>query len=91
MASSATDAGNTEKAIRQKLIATGAVDCIVSVGNNFFYTRSLPCHVWFLDRGKRTKNCDKILMIDARNTFRKVTTTINLKRAVKTCKKLLTD
>jgi type I restriction enzyme M protein len=77
MASSATDAGNTEKAIRQQLIATGAVDCIVSVGNNFFYTRSLPCHVWFLDRGKREQNRDKILMIDARNTFRKVTTTIN--------------
>ncbi|WP_404358816.1 N-6 DNA methylase [Methylotuvimicrobium sp. KM1] len=77
MASSATDAGNTEKAIRQRLIATGAVDCIVSVGNNFFYTRSLPCHVWFLDRGKREQNRDKILMIDARNTFRKVTTTIN--------------
>lgn len=77
MASSATDAGNTEKAIRQRLIATGAVDCIVSVGNNFFYTRSLPCHVWFLDRGKREENRDKILMIDARNTFRKVTTTIN--------------
>jgi len=77
MASSATDASNTEKAIRQKLIATGAVDCIVSVGNNFFYTRSLPCHVWFLDRGKRAENRDKILMIDARNTFRKVNTTIN--------------
>ncbi|MFZ2451615.1 MAG: class I SAM-dependent DNA methyltransferase [Methylovulum miyakonense] len=77
MASSATDAGNTEKAIRQKLIETGAVDCIVSVGNNFFYTRSLPCHVWFLDRGKRAENLDKILMIDARNTFRKVNTTIN--------------
>ncbi len=77
MASSATDAGNSEKAIRQKLIETGAVDCIVAVGNNFFYTRSLPCHVWFLDRGKREKNHDRILMIDGRNTFRKVTTTIN--------------
>lgn len=77
MASSATDAGNTEKTIRQKLIETGAVDCIVSVGNNFFYTRSLPCHVWFLDKGKREENKDKILMIDARNTFRVVTSTIN--------------
>lgn len=77
MASSATDAGNTEKAIRQKLVETGAVDCIVSVGNNFFYTRSLPCHVWFLDKGKREENKDKILMIDARNTFRVVTNTIN--------------
>ncbi len=77
MASSATDAGNTEKAIRTKLIETGAVDCIVAVGNNFFYTRSLPCHVWFLDKGKRAENKDKILMIDARNTFRKVNTTIS--------------
>lgn len=77
MASSATDAGSSEKAIRQKLIKTGAVDCIVAVGNNFFYTRSLPCHVWFLDKGKTKQNKDKILMIDTRNTFRVVTNTIN--------------
>ncbi len=77
MASSATDAGNSEKAIRTQLIETGAVDCIVAVGNNFFYTRSLPCHLWFLDKGKSEANKDKILMIDARNTFRKVNTTIN--------------
>lgn len=77
MASSATDAGNAEKLIRQKLIESGAVECIVSVSNNFFYTRSLPCHVWFFNKGKKTENKDKILMIDARNTFRKVSTTIN--------------
>lgn len=77
MASSATDAGHSEKLIRQQLIETGAVDCIVSVGNNFFYTRSLPCHLWFYDKGKRAENKDKILMIDARNVYRKVTTTIN--------------
>jgi len=77
MASSATDAGNSEKLIREKLIETGNVDVIVSVGNNFFYTRSLPCHLWFLDKGKPTKNKDKILMIDARNTFRVVNSTIN--------------
>jgi len=77
MASSATDAGNTEKAIRQRLIETGAVDCIVAVGNNFFYTRSLPCHLWFFDKGKSAQSKDKILMIDARNTLRKVNTTIN--------------
>ncbi|EJE4707483.1 N-6 DNA methylase [Vibrio parahaemolyticus] len=77
MASSATDAGSSEKDIRQKLIETGAVDCIVAVGNNFFYTRSLPCHVWFLDKGKSEANKDKVLMIDARNTFRVVTSTIN--------------
>jgi type I restriction enzyme M protein len=76
MASSATDAGSSEKLIRQKLIETGCVDCIVSVGNNFFYTRSLPCHVWFLDKGKRAENKNKILMIDARNTFRQINTTL---------------
>ncbi len=77
MASSATDAGNAEKKIRTKLIETGAIECIVAISNNFFYTRSLPCHVWFFNKGKKKANKDKILMIDARNTFRKVTTTIN--------------
>ena len=77
MASSATDAGNSEKRIRQQLIETGNVDVIVAVGNNFFYTRSLPCHLWFLDKGKPDANKHKILMLDARNTFRKVNSTIN--------------
>jgi type I restriction enzyme M protein len=77
MASSATDAGNAEKRIRQQLIESKAIECIVAISNNFFYTRSLPCHVWFYNRGKKEENKDKILMIDARNTYRKVTTTIN--------------
>ena len=75
MASSATDAGNAEKRIREELVKSGNVDCIVSIGNNFFYTRSLPCHLWFFDKGKKQK--DTILMIDARNVYRKVSTTIN--------------
>ena len=77
MASSATDAGNAEKLVRQKLIETGHVECIVAIGNNFFYTRSLPCHLWFFNKGKKEENLGKILMIDARNTYRKVTTTLN--------------
>lgn len=77
MASSATDAGNSEALIRQRLIETKHVDCIVSIGNNFFYTRSLPCHLWFFDKGKIKANADKILMIDARNVKRKVSSTIN--------------
>ena len=79
MASSATDAGNTEKLIRQQLIETGDIEAIVSISNNFFYTRSLPCHVWFFNKNKNKnkKDKDSILMIDARNTFRKVNTTIN--------------
>jgi type I restriction enzyme M protein len=77
MASSATDAGHTEAAIREKLIETKHIDCIVGISNNFFYTRSLPCHLWFFDKGKSKANADKILMIDARNVFRKVNSTIN--------------
>lgn len=77
MASSATDAGHSEAEIRKKLIKTKHVDCIVAIGNNFFYTRSLPCHIWFFNKGKSKAISDKILMIDARNVFRKVTTTIN--------------
>jgi len=77
MASSATDAGNSEKLIRQQLIETENVDVIVSVGNNFFYTRSLPCNLWFFDKGKPQANKNKILMLDARNTYRVVNSTIN--------------
>ena len=77
MASSATDAGNAEKRIRDQLVKTVNVDCIVSIGNNFFYTRSLPCLLWFFNKGKKECNRDKILMIDARNVYRKVSTTIN--------------
>ena len=79
MASSASDAGHSEKLIREHLIKTGAVDIMVSISNNFFYTRSLPCTLWFYDRAKETnkKRKDKILMLDARKVFRKVSTTIN--------------
>ena len=77
MASSAADAGGSEKEIRQKLIETGDIETIVSIGNNFFYTRSLPCHVWFFNKNKSAKTKNKILMINAKNIFRKVSKNIN--------------
>ena len=77
MASSATDANYAEKRVREELIKTGAIECIVAIGNNFFYTRSLPCHLWFLNNNKSEANKNKVLMIDARNVYRKVSTTIN--------------
>lgn len=70
MASSASDAGHGEKQIREEMIATGDVDAVVSIGTNFFYTRSLPCTLWFFDRGKPQDRKDKILMIDARGIYR---------------------
>ena len=53
MASSATDSQGKDKDIREKLIQTGHVDVMMSVGNNFFYTKSLPCSLWFLDKASR--------------------------------------
>jgi type I restriction enzyme M protein len=73
MASSASDAGHGEKEIREELIATQAVDMIISIGTNFFYTKSLPCTLWFFDKGKPAERQDKVLMIDARNVYRVVT------------------
>ncbi|MBK9290476.1 MAG: N-6 DNA methylase [Bacteroidetes bacterium] len=58
MASSASDAGHSEKDIREKLVKTGAVDVMMAIGNNFFYTRSLPCTLWFFDRAKESLNYD---------------------------------
>ncbi|MDD4099544.1 MAG: class I SAM-dependent DNA methyltransferase [Candidatus Cloacimonetes bacterium] len=79
MSSAASDAGHSEKDLRRKLVETGAVDVMLAIGNNFFYTRSLPCTLWFFDRAKE-KDPDrknKILMLDARKIFRKVTQKIN--------------
>ncbi len=79
MASSASDAGHTEKDIREKLVKTGAVDIMVAIGNNFFYTRSLPCTLWFFDKSKEQDELkkDKVLMLDARKIYRKVTSKVN--------------
>ena len=52
MASSATDSQSKDKDIRQQLVQSGHVDVMISVGNNFFYTKSLPCSLWFFDKGK---------------------------------------
>ncbi|MCP9769439.1 SAM-dependent DNA methyltransferase [Lacihabitans sp. LS3-19] len=79
MASSASDAGHSERDIREKLVKTGAVDVMMAIGNNFFYTRSLPCTLWFFDRAKETDKTqsDKVLMLDARKIYRKVTSKVN--------------
>lgn len=77
MASSATDSQGKDKDIRQKLIETGHVDVMISVGNNFFYTKSLPCSLWFFDKGKKEELKDKVLFIDARNYYTVVDRTLN--------------
>ena len=77
MASSATDSQGKDKDIREKLVRTGHVDVMISVGNNFFYTKSLPCSLWFFDKGKQEGLRDKVLFIDARNYYTVVDRTLN--------------
>jgi type I restriction enzyme M protein len=52
---------------------------MMAIGNNFFYTRSLPCTLWFFDRAKENdkEKSDKVLMLDARKIYRKVTSKVN--------------
>ena len=77
MASSATDSSGKDHDIRQKLVESGHVDVMISVGNNFFYTKSLPCSLWFFDKGKPEPLRDKVLFIDARSYYTVVDRTTN--------------
>lgn len=73
MSSQASSAGREEAKVRQKLVETGDVDVMVAIRPNFFYTRTVPCELWFFDRAKPEERQDKVLMIDAQGIYRKVT------------------
>lgn len=77
MASSATDSQSKDKDIREELVRTGHVDVMISVGNNFFYTKSLPCSLWFFDKGKKEELRNTVLFLDARNYYTVVDRTLN--------------
>lgn len=73
MANSASDARGSELEIRKKLVEAGAVDVMVAVGSNFFYTVTLPCTLWFFDKGKAgSERADTVLFLDARHVFTQV-------------------
>ncbi len=87
MANSASDARSSEQELRRQLIESRAVDVMVAVGPNMFYTVTLPCTLWFLDKGKATlpstsgrgaggegkqNRADTVLFIDARHIFRQI-------------------
>jgi len=73
MANSAGDARGSELDIRRELVKSGTVDAMVSVGSNFFYTVTLPCTLWFFDRGKaKTDRKKKVVFIDARHIFTQI-------------------
>ena len=73
MANSASDARGSEMEIRKKLIEAGVVDVMISIAPNFFYTVTLPCTLWFFDRGKtKTPRKDKVLFLDARHIYKQI-------------------
>ena len=78
MSSQASSAGRDEAKVRQKLVETGAVDVMIDIRSNFFYTRTVPCQLWFFNRAKERDEAgrDHVLMLDARNIYRKVTRAI---------------
>jgi type I restriction enzyme M protein len=78
MSSQASSAGRDEAIVRQKMVETGAVDVMIDIRGNFFYTRTVPCQLWFFDRAKERdeKRRDQVLMLDARNIYRKVSRAI---------------
>ncbi len=73
MSSQASSAGHGEAEVRRKLVETGDVDVMISIRSNFFYTRTVPCELWHFDKSKPAERRDQVLMIDARNIYRKVT------------------
>jgi type I restriction enzyme M protein len=73
MSSQASSAGGGEAKVRQSLVETGDVDVMISIRSNFFYTRTVPCELWFLNRNKPEKRRNKVLMLDARSIYRVVT------------------
>ena len=73
MSSQASSAGRDEAKVRQKLIETRHVDILVAIRSNFFYTRTVPCELWFLNKAKPKQHQDNVLMLDTRNVYRKVT------------------
>ena len=78
MSSQASSAGRDEAKVRQKLVETGAVDMMIDIRGNFFYTRTVPCQLWLFDRAKERDpgRADHVLMLDARNIYRKISRAI---------------
>ena len=74
MSSQASSAGRNEAKVRRKMVETGAVDVMIDIRGNFFYTRTVPCQLWFFDRAKERdpQRADRVLMLDARKIYRKV-------------------
>ena len=73
MSSQASSAGGQEAKVREAMVKSGDVDAMIGIRSNFFYTRTVPCELWFFDKAKPVDKRDKVLMIDARHIYRKLT------------------
>ncbi|MGR3499610.1 MAG: N-6 DNA methylase [Limimaricola soesokkakensis] len=73
MSSQASSAGGQEAKVREAMVKSGDMDIMLAIRGNFFYTRTVPCEIWFMDKGRPEHLRDKVLMLDARHVFRKVT------------------
>lgn len=73
MSSQASSAGAEEARLRRDLVKSGHVKSVISIRGNFFYTRAVPCELWFLNKAKPKQFQEKVLMLDARSVYRKVT------------------
>ena len=78
MSSQASSAGRDEAKVRRKMVESGTVDVMIDIRGNFFYTRTVPCQLWFFDRAKERDEArrDHVLMLDARKIYRKVSRAI---------------
>jgi len=72
ISNSASDAKQSEKEIRKKIIKTGHVDVIITTSTNFFYTVTLPVSIWFFDKNKVSDLLDKVLFINAKEIYNQV-------------------
>jgi type I restriction enzyme M protein len=73
MSSQASSAGGEEARVRADLVKSGHVEAMIAIRSNFFYTRTVPCELWFINKAKPKQYRDKVLMIDARGIYTKVT------------------
>jgi len=65
LANGSLSAGGQEEEIRKNLIEADLIDCILTMPSNLFYTVTIPCSIWILNRNKKQKG--RTLFIDARN------------------------
>lgn len=71
LANGSLSAGGQEGEIRKKLLENDLVDCILSMPSNLFYTVTVPCSIWIINRNKKQKG--HTLFINANNMGTMVT------------------